>query len=67
MLNSEYKVLKYINHHENCTYQKLKTKFCKEDIDQILQYIDEYIGGDSKKEQIVNGKYTGVFMYELNA
>lgn len=67
MLNSEYKVLKYISRHENCTYQNLKTKFRKKDIDQILPYINEYIDGDAMKEQMVDGIYNSVFKYDSDA
>ena len=65
MLNSEYKVLKYIYKHPEVSFKKLKCKFPKfENLNTTLRRLDSYIEW-SKMEELVddNNIYTGNFHF----
>lgn len=67
MLNKEYKMLKYIYKHKDCTYEMLENKFPEKDIFNYLRYYEEFITGDGPEEQMENGIYNGKFTYKNDA
>lgn len=53
MLNSEYKVLKYIYKHPDVTFEKLTTKFCKfENLNTTLRRLDSFIEWSKMEESV---------------
>lgn len=67
MLNEEYKIMKYIYKHKNCTYQMLESKFPKEDMYEYLVRYSSYFDGDAPTEQMTNNVYNGEYKYASTA
>lgn len=65
MLNSEYKVLKYIYKHPDVTFKKLNAKFHKfENLNTTLRRLDPYIEWSKMEESVdENNNYTGNYHF----
>lgn len=64
MLNSEYKVLKYIYRHPDVSFKKLKKKFSKLNLSIVLRRQGHYLEWTKLEEtQDKNGAYTGNYQF----